>query len=240
MTIEIYPAQKSDAKLILDMIIELAVYEKAREQVLASVEDIERSLFGPGACSEALICTVNGEPAGYAVFFMSYSTWLGKNGIYLEDLYVAPKHRGAGAGKTLLRHIARAGVRTAVRPPGVERAGLEPTGHRFLPQHRRAAAGRVGALSYGGRGADVLRGARGGAAGVTVIGGRRPPQLWWCDRFTAGESGQDQAGLRAARMKIIGRSCSSSSAGLAAICCALGPHSFKCWMINPCCASGLI
>ncbi len=74
MTIEIYPAQKSDAKLILDMIIELAVYEKAREQVLASVEDIERSLFGPGACSEALICTVNGEPAGYAVFFMSYST----------------------------------------------------------------------------------------------------------------------------------------------------------------------
>ena len=84
MTIEIYPAQKSDAKLILDMIIELAVYEKAREQVLASVEDIERSLFGPGACSEALICTVNGEPAGYAVFFMSYSTWLGKNGIYLE------------------------------------------------------------------------------------------------------------------------------------------------------------
>ncbi|MBL3296482.1 GNAT family N-acetyltransferase, partial [Klebsiella pneumoniae] len=76
---------KSDAKLILDMIIELAVYEKAREQVLASVEDIERSLFGPGACSEALICTVNGEPAGYAVFFMSYSTWLGKNGIYLED-----------------------------------------------------------------------------------------------------------------------------------------------------------
>lgn len=107
MTIEIYPAQKSDAKLILDMIIELAVYEKAREQVLASVEDIERSLFGPGACSEALICMVNGEPAGYAVFFMSYSTWLGKNGIYLEDLYVAPKHRGAGAGKTLLRHIAR-------------------------------------------------------------------------------------------------------------------------------------
>lgn len=107
MTIEIYPAQKSDAKLILDMIIELAVYEKAREQVLASVEDIERSLFGPGACSEALICTVNGEPAGYAVFFMSYSTWLGKNGIYLEDLYVAPKHRGAGAGKKLLRHIAQ-------------------------------------------------------------------------------------------------------------------------------------
>lgn len=107
MNIEIYPAQKSDAKLILDMIIELAVYEKAREQVLASVEDIEHSLFGPGACSEALICTVNGEPAGYAVFFMSYSTWLGKNGIYLEDLYVAPKHRGAGAGKKLLRHIAQ-------------------------------------------------------------------------------------------------------------------------------------
>lgn len=223
MTIEIYPAQKSDAKLILDMIIELAVYEKAREQVLAGVEDIERSLFGPGACSEALICTVNGEPAGYAVFFMSYSTWLGKNGIYLEDLYVAPKHRGAGAGKAAAAHRP-AGVRTAVRPPGVERAGLEPTGHRFLPQHRRAAAGRVGALSHGRRGADALRGARGGAAGIIAVGGGGLPN---CGDVN-GLLRINQAGLRAARMKIIGRSCSSSSAGLAAICCALGPHSFKC------------
>ncbi|MGO3570811.1 MAG: GNAT family N-acetyltransferase [Serratia grimesii] len=107
MTIEIHPATKNDAKLILDMIVELAVYEKARDQVLASAADIEQSLFGPDACSEALICTVDGEPAGYAVFFMSYSTWLGKNGIYLEDLYVAPKFRGAGAGKKLLRHIAQ-------------------------------------------------------------------------------------------------------------------------------------
>ncbi|WP_346825985.1 GNAT family N-acetyltransferase [Serratia inhibens] len=107
MTIDIYPAQKSDAKLILDMIIELAIYEQAPDAVLATVADIEQGLFGPEACSEAFICTVNGEPAGYAVFFMSYSTWLGKNGIYLEDLYIAPKFRGAGAGKKLLRYIAQ-------------------------------------------------------------------------------------------------------------------------------------
>lgn len=113
------------------MIIELAVYEKAREQVLASVEDIERSLFGPGACSEALICTVNGEPAGYAVFFMSYSTWLGKT----ASIWKTCTWRRSIAARAPVKAAAAhrpAGVRTAVRPPGVERAGLEPTGHRFL------------------------------------------------------------------------------------------------------------
>jgi GNAT superfamily N-acetyltransferase len=107
MTIEIRPAVKADAKLILDMIIELAVYEKARDEVRTNQAEIEESLFGPNACAEARICSVNGEPAGYAVFFMSYSTWLGKNGIYLEDLYITPKFRGAGTGKALLRHIAQ-------------------------------------------------------------------------------------------------------------------------------------
>ena len=158
------------------MIIELAVYEKAREQVLASVEDIEHSLFGPGACSEALICTVNGEPAGYAVFFMSYSTgWVKTASIWKTCTW-----RRSIAARAPVKAAAAhrpAGVRTAVRPPEVERAGLEPTGHRFLPQHRRAAAGRVGALSYGGRGVDALRGARGGAAGIIAVG-EAASQLW--------------------------------------------------------------
>ncbi len=51
-------------------------------------------------------CTVDGQPAGYAVYFLSYSTWLGRNGMYLEDLYISPKHRGGGAGKHMLRHLA--------------------------------------------------------------------------------------------------------------------------------------
>lgn len=106
MKIDIYPAQKSDAGVILDLIIELADYEKARHEVVASLQDIEQSLFGEDAGAEALICRIDGQPAGYAVFFTSYSTWLGKNGIYLEDLYIGQKFRHCGAGKALLAHLA--------------------------------------------------------------------------------------------------------------------------------------
>lgn len=107
MNITIYPAQRADAGVILDMIIELAEYELARNQVIATREDIEKTLFGPDARTEALICAIDGEPVGYAVFFMSYSTWLGKNGIYLEDLYIAKRFRQHGAGKALLAHVAK-------------------------------------------------------------------------------------------------------------------------------------
>lgn len=106
MKIEIQPARKSDAGVILDLIIELAEYEKARHEVVASRQDIEDSLFGEDANAEALICRIDGQAVGYAVFFMSYSTWLGKNGIYLEDLYIGQKFRHCGAGKALLRHLA--------------------------------------------------------------------------------------------------------------------------------------
>lgn len=110
MTIVIRRAVREDAKAILDMIAELAEYEKALHEVVASQQDIENSLFAENSVTEALICEVDGETAGYAVFFTSYSTWLGKNGIYLEDLYVSPRFRGQKAGKQLLRHIAQLGV----------------------------------------------------------------------------------------------------------------------------------
>ena len=110
MNIVIRRAGRPDAKLILAMIAELAEYEKALHEVVASQQDIEDSLFAADSKSEALICEIDGEAAGYAVFFTSYSTWLGKNGIYLEDLYVSPRFRGHKAGKTLLRHIARLAV----------------------------------------------------------------------------------------------------------------------------------
>lgn len=106
MKVEIKPATIKDAELILQMIIELADYEKARHEVKASVIDIETSLFDENSNTEALICYVDDKLAGYAVFFTSYSTWLGNNGIYLEDLYVSPDYRGIGAGKKLLKHIA--------------------------------------------------------------------------------------------------------------------------------------
>ncbi len=110
MEIVIRSANKSDAAIIFDMIYELAVYEKAPHEVIATQSDIEASLFAADSKSEALICEVDGTVAGYAVFFTSYSTWLGRNGIYLEDLYVTPHFRGIKAGKKLLQHIAQLAV----------------------------------------------------------------------------------------------------------------------------------
>nr|WP_314420140.1 GNAT family N-acetyltransferase [uncultured Erwinia sp.] len=110
MTIVIRNAERRDAGLIFAMIAELAEYERALHEVVASQADIEQTLFAVDSKSEALICEIDGEPAGYAVFFTSYSTWLGKNGIYLEDLYISPRFRGQKAGKQLLRHIAQLAV----------------------------------------------------------------------------------------------------------------------------------
>ncbi|MCL2898083.1 GNAT family N-acetyltransferase [Brenneria tiliae] len=107
MNVTIRNAEKKDAEIILAMITELAIYEKARHEVVTDQQGIEDRLFAPDSKTEALICEADGVPVGYAVFFTSYSTWLGRNGIYLEDLYVTPDCRGKGMGKTLLRHIAR-------------------------------------------------------------------------------------------------------------------------------------
>lgn len=107
LSLHIRPAERHDATQILAFITELADYEKARHAVVASVEDIERTLFAEHAPAKSLICLRDGQPIGFAVYFFSYSTWLGRNGLYLEDLYVSPKHRGSGAGKLLLKHLAR-------------------------------------------------------------------------------------------------------------------------------------
>ncbi|HAP27205.1 MAG TPA: GNAT family N-acetyltransferase [Achromobacter sp.] len=110
MNIEIRAAAPSDAAQIHAFITELAVYERAAHEVIASAEDVERTLFAEGSPARALMCLLEGKAIGYAVYFYSYSTWLGKNGIYLEDLYVTPEHRGIGAGRDLLRHLAREAV----------------------------------------------------------------------------------------------------------------------------------
>lgn len=107
MSLQIRPATPADAEQILAFITELAEYERARHEVVASVEAIRSSLFSDGSTAHALICERDGQAIGYAVYFFSYSTWLGANGIYLEDLYVTPQARGTGAGKQLLRHLAR-------------------------------------------------------------------------------------------------------------------------------------
>lgn len=103
-------ATVDDSGLIMGMIRELAVYEKLENEVIATEADIERSLFGVDASASAVICTLEDKPVGYAIYFYNYSTWLGKNGLYLEDLYVSPKYRKNGAGKALLKHLAQVAV----------------------------------------------------------------------------------------------------------------------------------
>lgn len=105
--LEIRQATIEDSALIHRFITELAVYEKAENEVLATVADIENSLFGAESTTDAVICNFNNEPVGFAVYFFNFSTWLGKHGLYLEDLYVSPEHRGVGAGKALLKHLAK-------------------------------------------------------------------------------------------------------------------------------------
>lgn len=110
MTMNIRCAVKADASAILQFINDLAVYEKEPDAVLNSVEEIENKLFGEDVHAQALICEHEGEPIGFAVYFFNYSTWLGKYGLYLEDLYVAENKRGVGAGKAIMKHLAKIAV----------------------------------------------------------------------------------------------------------------------------------
>ncbi|MDV5863250.1 GNAT family N-acetyltransferase [Pseudomonas mendocina] len=110
MPINIRPATPDDAELILRFITELAIYEKAEHEVKTDAAGIRDSLFADGSTAHGLICENDGQPIGYAVYFFNYSTWLGKHGLYLEDLYVSPEARGLGAGKALLRHLAQLAV----------------------------------------------------------------------------------------------------------------------------------
>lgn len=111
MSIMIRQARPEDATAIYDMVYELAVYEKAPEDVVTTPDEIRRTLFGIDSNTEALICESEGKIVGYAVFFTSYSTWLGRSGIYMEDLYISSDYRGKGLGKALLKNIAQYAVK---------------------------------------------------------------------------------------------------------------------------------
>jgi GNAT superfamily N-acetyltransferase len=100
-------ATPADVSLILGLIRELAEYEKLAHQVVATEDDIRNSLFGLRPAAECLIAELDGAPAGFALFFHNFSTFLGKPGIYLEDLYVKPELRGKGVGRKLLAHLAQ-------------------------------------------------------------------------------------------------------------------------------------
>ena len=107
MTISISPATPDDVPAILSFIRELAEYEELLHCVSATEDSLARHLFGPRPYAEILMGRLAGRVVGYALFFHSYSTFLAKPGIYLEDIYVQPSSRGRGVGKALLREIAR-------------------------------------------------------------------------------------------------------------------------------------
>lgn len=100
-------ANKLDAQQILDLIKELAEYEQAPDQVQATIENLLETLFTEEPRVFCDLVDVDGEVAGMAIWFLNYSTWQGKHGIYLEDLYIRPQFRGQGYGKALLVHLAK-------------------------------------------------------------------------------------------------------------------------------------
>jgi GNAT superfamily N-acetyltransferase len=106
MTLTIRSATPDDVPLVLRFVRELAEYEREPDAVEATEPMLHEALFGTRRVAEALIAEADGTAAGFAVFFHNFSTWTGKPGIYLEDLYVTPGARGAGVGKALLQHLA--------------------------------------------------------------------------------------------------------------------------------------
>ena len=106
----IRPATAADVSLILALVRALAEYERAPEAVIATEEDLLRDGFGPNPFYFCLIAEHDERPAGFAFYFFDYSTWIGRPGIYLEDLFVYPELRGLGIGKALLKQVAAIAV----------------------------------------------------------------------------------------------------------------------------------
>ena len=155
-------AQETDTLLILQFIRELADYEHLLDQVVADEATLRDQLFEKRR-AEVLFALEDGTEVGFALFFQNFSTFLGRAGLYLEDLYVRPEHRGKGYGKAAGGHRRGAGL----RPPGVVVPGLEHPQHRLLqvpgggdhggldrlPPYRTgiAEAGRTGISGCGNR-----------------------------------------------------------------------------------------
>lgn len=110
MTLAIRPATRADVSLIREFIRGLATYEKLLHECEATDDQLARTLFpadGSAPAAQVIIGEIDGAPAGFALYFFNYSTFLAQPGLYLEDLFVLPAHRGSGLGKALLLHLAR-------------------------------------------------------------------------------------------------------------------------------------
>lgn len=106
MSATIRKATLADTPTIFRFICELAEFENAKEEVKTSVPELEETVFGPDAVVDALICEEDGVPVAFALWYYTFSTWQGRPGLYLEDLYVKPEARGRGIGTMILKHLA--------------------------------------------------------------------------------------------------------------------------------------
>ena len=104
---EIRPARVEDVSIILELIRDLATYERAPDEVTATKEQLTDVLFGERPAAEVILAFEGQSPVGFAVFFYNFSTWLGRSGLYLEDLFVKPEKRGKGYGRALLVELAK-------------------------------------------------------------------------------------------------------------------------------------
>jgi len=110
VTLAIRPATAADVPAIAELIRGLARYEKLEQDVTMTEELLAKNLFGPHLFAETLLAEEAGKPIGFALFFHNFSTFLALPGIYLEDLFVVPEHRGRGVGRALLKELARIAV----------------------------------------------------------------------------------------------------------------------------------
>jgi GNAT superfamily N-acetyltransferase len=104
------PATPEDAESVLGLIVELATYEREPDAVEATAETLRAQMASEKPPFECLLAEIDGEVAGFALFFENYSTWRGRSGVYLEDLFVKPTYRGRGIGRALFREVARRAV----------------------------------------------------------------------------------------------------------------------------------
>jgi GNAT superfamily N-acetyltransferase len=104
---KIRPAKKEEVGIVLQLIHDLALYEKAPNEVEATERELLQTIFSSDPKVFCDLVEVDGEIVGMAIWFLNYSTWQGKHGIYLEDLFIKPEYRGRGYGKALLRHLAK-------------------------------------------------------------------------------------------------------------------------------------
>ena len=133
MTATIRAIEERDVGAVVGLVHELAEYERAAEHCLLTADQLRAALFEPAPALFGHVAETDGRVVGCALWFLNFSTWRGVHGVYLEDFYVQPAHRGSGIGRALLARLAAVCVERGLGAAGVGRAGLEYPVDRLLP-----------------------------------------------------------------------------------------------------------